>query len=344
MEKTFIVTGGAGFIGSNIIAALNDRGHEDILVVDRLDCDGKKNNLNSVKFHNYLDKDDFRRNFLEDKLEPFDGAPSFVPSSGTTAGRQDRPVDTVFHMGACTSTTETDEEYLTDNNFRYTRELCEWCLRHEIRFIYASSAATYGDGSLGYSDEDEITPKLNPLNLYGRSKHMFDIWALENNALQRIAGLKYFNVYGPHEDHKEDMRSVVNKAYEQILATGEVRLFKSYRPEYGDGEQERDFVYVKDAVKVTLFFHDHPEVSGLFNCGTGRPRTWIDLAKAVFAAMKKEPEVVFVDMPEELREGYQYHTQADVSKLRRAGYGNAFTPLEEGVRDYVRSYLTAQKC
>lgn len=319
MSTKFIVTGGAGFIGSNIVAELNKRGEKDVLIVDRLDSERKKRYLDNLEFSDYMDKDDFRKQFLKD-----------------------RPVNTVFHMGACTSTTETDEEYLIDNNFRYTRELCEWCLNREIRFIYASSAATYGNGSLGYSDEDEITPTLDPLNPYGESKQMFDVWALENKALENITGLKYFNVYGPHEDHKEEMRSVVNKAYEQVLETGGMRLFKSYKAEYEDGKQDRDFVYVKDAVKVTLFFHDHPEVSGLFNCGTAQARTWINLAEAVFAAMEKEPQIAFIDMPEVIRENYQYHTQADISKLRHAGYREPFTSLEDGVHDYVRNYLASR--
>ncbi len=318
MATEFIVTGGAGFIGSNLVATLNARGHEHILIVDRLDHDGKKKNLDGLKFHDCLDKDDFRKQFLGNNLQH---------------------VDTVFHMGACSSTTETDEEYLTDNNFRYTRELCAWCLDHDVRFIYASSAATYGNGSLGYSDEDKVTPSLRPLNLYGKSKQMFDLWALENKVLDRIAGLKYFNVYGPHEDHKGDMRSVVNKACQQILTTGATRLFRSCKPEYKDGEQDRDFVYVQDAVKITLFFHDHPEVSGLFNCGTGQARTWIDLIKAVFAAMERKPRITFIDMPAEIQANYQYHTQADISKLLRTGYAGQFTPLEAGIHDYVRGYL-----
>ncbi len=232
-----------------------------------------------------------------------------------------------------------NEAYINDNNYRYTRELCEWSLRSGSRFVYASSAATYGDGSLGYSDSDEATPTLKPLNPYGRSKQMFDAWALETGALRRIAGLKYFNVYGPWEDHKGDMRSVVHKAYGQVKREGRITLFKSYRPEYRDGEQERDFVHVSDAVAVTLYFFDHPEACGLFNCGTGRARTWIDLANAVFAAAGLPPRIEFIEMPETIRDKYQYHTCADLAKLRAAGYRAPFLSIEEGVRRYVGEYL-----
>ncbi|MFH0953268.1 MAG: ADP-glyceromanno-heptose 6-epimerase [Verrucomicrobiota bacterium] len=319
MSKRIIVTGGAGFIGSNIVAALNERGEENILVVDELGGDEKWKNLTGLRYEEYQEKDDFRAAMQYERV--------------TT------DVEAVFHMGACSSTTEKNASFLTDNNYRYTRELCDWCLQHDVRFIYASSGATYGDGSLGYSDSDEVTPTLRPLNMYGYSKQMFDLWALRHEALDRIAGLKYFNVYGPHEDHKGDMRSVIHKAYGQIVETGEVKLFRSYRPDYRDGEQMRDFIYVKDAVAVTLFFYDHPAVSGLFNCGTGKARTWNDLAKAVFGAMGKVAKVTYIDMPDYLREKYQYRTEADVTKLREAGYNKPFTSLEDGVRDYVASYL-----
>jgi len=321
MADSFIVTGGAGFIGTNIVAALNERGHEDILIVDRLDSEIKKHYLDKLAFKDFVDKDTFRADFLNNKVEK---------------------VTTVFHMGACSSTTETNEEFLKDNNTLYTQDLCEWCLHNHTRFIYASSAATYGDGSLGYSDANDVTPTLKPLNLYGESKQMFDVWALKNALFDSIVGLKYFNVYGPMEDHKDDMRSVINKAYKQILDSGELKLFKSHRPEYEDGKQERDFVYVRDAVAVTLFFHDHPEVSGLFNCGTGTARTWLDLAHAVFAAMDREPTISFVDMPESIREKYQYHTCAAPEKLHNAGYKAPFTTIEDGVNDYVKEYLSKQ--
>ncbi|MGI6087247.1 MAG: ADP-glyceromanno-heptose 6-epimerase [Kiritimatiellia bacterium] len=318
MSFKFIVTGGAGFIGSNLVAALNARGETDILVVDHLGQSEKWRNLSGLAFEDYMDKHEFRRLLREGKTF------------------WSRDIATVFHLGACSATTEKDADYLADNNYRYTRELCEWCLANGKRFVYASSAATYGDGALGYSDDDALTPRLRPLNMYGYSKHMFDLWVLRRRLYDQIVGLKYFNVYGPHEAHKGDMRSVVHKAFGQIQAEGIMRLFRSHKPEFRDGEQTRDFVYVRDAVAVTLFFHDHPKVGGLYNCGTGKARTWNDLARAVFAALGQPCRIEYIDMPEALRGKYQYHTQAEVSKLRSAGYKAAFTELEDGVGDYVR--------
>ncbi|NCC50192.1 MAG: ADP-glyceromanno-heptose 6-epimerase [Spartobacteria bacterium] len=321
MKDVIIVTGGAGFIGSNLVRALNERGEDNIIIVDHLGCGEKWRNLQGLRFENYIAKEEFRAALWDDR---------------------DWTVKTVFHLGACSATTELDADYLADNNYHYTRELCEWCLRHDTRFIYASSAATYGDGAKGYSDEDRVTPTLAPLNMYGYSKHMFDLWALRYHVLDHVAGIKYFNVYGPGEAHKEDMRSVVHKAYGQIRDTGQVRLFKSCKPEYGDGEQVRDFLYVKDAVDLTLFFHDHPEVSGLFNCGAGQARSWNDLVKAVFAAMEREPAIDYIDMPAHLRDKYQYFTQADMQKVHAAGYTQPFATLEDGIRDYVQNYLVPE--
>lgn len=251
------------------------------------------------------------------------------------SGRIPSPVSTLFHLGACSATDEQDADYLLDNNYRTTRELCEWSLGRKVRFIYASSAATYGDGGHGYSDSDENTPKLSPLNMYGYSKHLFDLWALRHRHMNAIAGIKYFNVFGPGEDHKGEMRSVVTKAIAQIAASGSVRLFRSHRPDYADGEQVRDFVYVRDAVEQTLFFHDNPGVCGLFNCGSGRASSWRKLALAVFAALGREPRLEFIDIPQSIREKYQYHTLADTRKIQSAGYTRPFLALEEAVMDYV---------
>jgi ADP-L-glycero-D-manno-heptose 6-epimerase len=315
-----IVTGGAGFIGSALIAALNKRGINDILVVDRLGSDQRWKNLVNLSFADYIDKEEFLEMVAEDVL-PFS-------------------VDAVFHLGACSSTTETDVSFLMDNNFEYTKQLAQWSADENIRLIYASSAATYGDGSQGFRDNEEKLEMLRPLNPYGYSKQLFDLWAKRNGLLTKIVGLKYFNVFGPNEYHKAEMRSFVLKAFEQINATGKVRLFKSHRPDYKDGEQKRDFLYIKDAVDMTLFFFDNPKTAGIYNLGAGVARSWNDLAKAVFAAMGKKPNIEYIDMPDSVRNQYQYFTEADITKLRSAGYKKQITPLEESVKDYVSYYLT----
>jgi len=316
-----IITGGAGFIGSNLIAELNARGEDDLLVVDELGRDEKWKNLNGLRFQDYWERDDFRFALRNDAL----GA-----------------VDVVYHLGACSATTEGNASFLADNNYRFTRELCEWCLQHDVRFVYASSAATYGDGARGYADDLDRLDELRPLNMYGYSKHLFDCWARRAGLFDRIAGLKYFNIYGPREDHKGDMRSVVHKAFHQLRETGEVTLFRSHRPDYKDGEQTRDFMYVRDAVAVTLFFGEPGAPSGLYNCGTGRSRAWNDLARALFAACGRPPNIRYVDMPPHLRAKYQYHTQAETDRLRAAGYTAPFTELEDGVREYVAGWLQPQ--
>lgn len=315
-----IVTGGAGFIGSNIIRALNDAGEDKILIVDRLGKADKWKNLRDLNFLDYEHKDDF--------LVKLDN------------GLFDHGVWAVLHLGACSSTTETDADYLMSNNFGFSRRLAHrMAARQGLRFIYASSAATYGDGSVGYSDEHVLTPSLRPLNMYGYSKQLFDVWALKTGFVKRAVGLKYFNVFGPNERHKGDMRSVAIRAYFQAKKTGTIKLFKSYRSEYKDGEQTRDFIYVKDAVKITLHFLDRPDVNGIFNAGTGNPRSFNDLASAVFSALGKAPRIEYIDMPPGLEKRYQYYTCADVGKLMGAGFQWAFTPLEEAVRDYVVNYL-----
>jgi len=320
MSRPIVVTGGAGFIGRNAIQSLNNRGYDDILLVDDLGTDDKWRNLRGLRFENILSPAHFL-SLIEDRSLP--------------------QVDAIIHLGACSATTERDADFLLRNNYHYTRKLCEWSLARGIRFIYASSAATYGDGAQGYSDSDAATPVLRPLNMYGYSKHMFDLWALKHKLFDRIVGLKYFNVFGPCEDHKGDMRSVVSKSYRQIQHDGNVKLFKSYRPDYADGEQKRDFIYVKDAVNVTLSFLDTRDLAGLFNCGTGIARTWKDLAAAVFSAMNLPPQIKFIEMPETLRGRYQYFTQADMSKLRAAGYTQPFTSLEDAVADYIHTYYEA---
>ncbi len=314
-----IVTGGAGFIGSALIAALNKRGIDDILVVDRLGSDQRWKNLVNLRFADYLDKEEFLEMVAED-----------VVNFST---------DAVFHLGACSSTTETDATFLMDNNFEYTKQLAQWTAEEGIRFIYASSAATYGDGANGFADDESKLETLKPLNPYGYSKQLFDLWAKGNGLLGKIVGLKYFNVFGPNEYHKADMRSFVLKAFEQINSTGKVRLFKSHKPDYKDGEQKRDFLYVKDAVNMTLFFFDNPDTFGIYNLGAGVARSWNDLAKAVFAAMGKSPNIEYIDMPGSIRNQYQYFAEADITKLRDIGCDMQITSLEDVVRDYVTQYL-----
>jgi len=321
MSAQIVVTGAAGFIGRNVVAELNRRGHEDLILVDQLGNDEKWRNLVGLHYEDIISPDAFLT----------------LVKSGTL-GR----LDAIIHLGACSATTEHDADYLLRNNYRYTRTLCEWSLEHDTRFVYASSAATYGDGTQGYSDSDEATLALQPLNMYGYSKHIFDLWALKHKLFERIVGLKYFNVYGPYEDHKGDMRSVVSKSYEQIKSTGKVQLFKSYRPEYEDGEQVRDFIYVKDAIAVTLHFALTRQSSGLFNCGTGNARTWKDLVRAVYAAMNLPPQIEFIPMPEQLRGKYQYFTEAKMDKLRSAGYAAEFRSLEDAVANYITTYYEKQ--
>jgi ADP-L-glycero-D-manno-heptose 6-epimerase len=246
-------------------------------------------------------------------------------------------------MGANSSTTERDADLLFRNNYEYTKTLAEYSLQNKIRFIYASSGATYGDGSLGFEDDETKAHLLRPLNMYGYSKALFDLWAVKNGAINKIAGLKYFNVYGPNEYHKADMRSVVHKAFEQIITTGKVKLFKSENPGYKDGEQMRDFVYVKDAVDMTLFFLNNPDRNGLFNLGSGKARTWNDLVNALFKAMDRPVNIEYIEMPPNLLEKYQYFTEAKISKIKKAGYSASIAALEEGVSDYVKNYLLKDK-
>jgi len=314
-----VVTGGAGFIGSAFVWRLNLEGIDNIVIVDRLGTEEKWKNLVNRRFADFLHKDEFLRLLIKDDL-PF------------------RP-RAIVHMGACSSTTERDADYLLENNFHYSCRLAEWALRKRCRFVYASSAATYGDGRLGFDDGDDVTPTLRPINMYGYSKQLFDLWVLRRKAEERIAGIKFFNVFGPNEHHKGDMASVVFKAFHQIRREGRVRLFKSYRAEYPDGGQKRDFVYVKDAVEVMRWLLDHPDINGLFNLGTGQARTWNDLIGAVFAALGREPAIDYIDMPPGLDAQYQYFTEAKMDKIRAMGCPATFRPLEEAVQDYVTGHL-----
>ncbi|MDA8125003.1 MAG: ADP-glyceromanno-heptose 6-epimerase [Deltaproteobacteria bacterium] len=314
-----VVTGGAGFIGSAFAAKLNDEGIEDVVIVDELGTTDKWKNLVKRRYADYLDKAAFLA-LIESGRIPF-------------------RIDAIVHMGACSSTTERDAGYLMENNFHYTCRLADWALEKGVRFLYASSAATYGDGVQGFSDADTALRSLKPINMYGYSKHLFDLWLLRNRKQDRVAGLKFFNVFGPNEYHKGDMTSVIFKAFHQIRETGKVRLFKSYRPEYGDGGQMRDFVYVKDCVEVLWWLLQHPEANGIFNLGTGRARTWNDLIGAVFAALDLPPKIEYIEMPEAIRGQYQYFTEAQMDKLAAAGCPLAFGALETSVGDYVKSHL-----
>ncbi len=318
-----VVTGGAGFIGSAIIWQLNQRGEEKIIIIDELGNDDKWKNLVGLKFADFMNKDEFIKRVVEENV-PFD-------------------ITTVIHMGACSSTTEKDADYLMRNNFQYSLELCRYCLPRRARFIYASSAATYGDGSIGYLDDENSLDKLKPLNMYGFSKHLFDLWLKKNKISDKVAGLKFFNVYGPNEYHKEEMRSVVHKAYEQIRDTGKVKLFKSNNPDYKHGEQMRDFIYIKDALDMTFFFLDNPDKNGIYNVGTGNSRTWNDLVTAIFKAMGKPVNIEYIDMPEGIKNKYQYFTKADLKKLTSAGYDKPITCIEDGIDDYVKNYLMADR-
>ncbi len=317
-----ILTGGAGFIGSCVLGRLNQKGISDILLVDCLDDslsadkqDLKFRNLTAKKFSDFIDKDDFLKSVVNKKA--------------------DKNVDMVIHFGACTSTILDDEQYLLKNNYQYSKELAGWALEHGIPFLYASSAATYGNGEMGFSDEDELTLKFKPLNLYARSKHLFDLWVIENKLLDKVTGFKFFNVYGPNEYHKGEMRSVIAKSYEKIKKEGRIKLFKSYKKEYKDGEQDRDFIYVKDAVEIVDYFINNPQKHGIFNVGTGQARTWNELASALFSALGMERKIEYIEMPRELRDRYQYHTQADLNKLRKTGCDYQYSDFNAAVKDYA---------
>jgi ADP-L-glycero-D-manno-heptose 6-epimerase len=319
-----IVTGGAGFIGSAIAWRLNELGEENILIVDELGSDEKWKNLVGLNFKDFINKYDFLDNVIDDGLADYDAK-------------------AIIHMGANSSTTEKDADLLLANNYEYTKALAESSLENNVRFIYASSAATYGDGSLGFDDDLAKCAQLRPLNMYGYSKQLFDLWAMKHGAFENIVGLKYFNVYGPNEYHKGEMRSVVHKAFEQVRDTGKVKLFKSLNKDYKDGEQKRDFIYVEDAVNMTLHFLEHPDKNGLFNVGSGKARTWNDLVTALFNALNKSVNIEYIDLPDHLADKYQYFTEANTGKLKSADYNSSVSSLEDGVNDYVKNYLLGKQ-
>ncbi|MDD5680610.1 MAG: ADP-glyceromanno-heptose 6-epimerase [Candidatus Omnitrophica bacterium] len=310
-----IVTGAAGFIGSCLLWKLNEEGISDLILVDEKLTPEKRLNIEKKKYKDFIEKEKF--------LDLI------------SSGKIGKKVDAIFHLGACSSTTVTDEAYLKKNNVEYSEKLAEYAVKNNVRFIYASSAATYGNGENGYSDENENTYKLKPLNAYGRSKQQFDLWVLNEGLGDKVVGLKYFNVFGPNEYHKGEMRSLIAKSFDEVVKTKKMRLFKSYKKEYKDGEQKRDFVYIKDAVLATYYFLEKRDKNGIYNIGTGRARSWNDLAKALFGALNLPPVIEYFDMPENLRDKYQYFTQADTAKLKQAGYKKDFTNLEDAVREYA---------
>jgi ADP-L-glycero-D-manno-heptose 6-epimerase len=312
-----LVTGGAGFIGSALVWGLNQRGTARVVIADRLGTGSKWRNLRALRFEDYVEADVLRERLEAGRLGDF---------------------DLVLHMGACSATTEQDASYLARNNYEFSKDLCHWALSRAAGFVYASSAATYGDGSAGMDDDAGSIERLRPLNMYGYSKLLFDRWARDRSLLAQSAGLRFFNVFGPNEDHKGDMRSVVHKACTQIRAEGRVQLFRSHHPDYRDGEQRRDFVYVKDVVDMTLHVAERG-ATGLFNMGSGEAQTWLDLVRPIFPALQVPEQIDFVDMPAALRGTYQYHTQADVSRLRATGYSAPATPLAAAVTEYVAEYL-----
>lgn len=308
-----VLTGGAGFIGSCFLWKLNQEGIADIIVSDNLDSALKEKNLSGKKYSDYIKKEDLLK-----ALE-----------TGKIPG-----VKKIIHMGACSSTILTDADYYRENNYEYSKRLGKWSVNNKVHFIYASSAATYGDGALGYDDSESLIPSLRPLNLYGDSKQLFDLWVLENKLFKEFVGLKFFNVFGPNEYHKEEMMSIICKRFDDLRKGSPMRLFKSYRSEYKDGEQKRDFIYVKDAIEVMYYFYQNREKTGIYNLGTGKARSWNDVAKSMFSALRKKPVIEYIEMPESIRNQYQYFTQAKMDKLRDAGCNHEFMSLEDAVKDY----------
>ena len=317
-----VVTGAAGFIASCLVTRLNEANFNDIVVVDNFSIAKKENNLKGKKIREYVDRMEFF-GWLEKNYEE---------------------VEFIFHLGARTDTTEFNKDIFDLLNLNYSKQMWNACCEYQIPLVYASSAATYGSGKLGYDDDESIIPLLHPLNPYGDSKNDFDKWVLEQTAKPFFwAGLKFFNVYGPNEYHKGRMASVVLHAFNQIKETGKLKLFRSHNPDFKDGEQMRDFIYVKDVVEVCFFLMQNRKNSGIYNLGSGKARTFLDLAFKTFEAMGREAEIDFVDTPSDIRDTYQYFTEANMQKLRDAGYDKPFHTLEEGVQDYVKNYLLEGK-
>ncbi|MFH0855824.1 MAG: ADP-glyceromanno-heptose 6-epimerase [Candidatus Omnitrophota bacterium] len=308
-----ILTGGAGFIGSCFLWRLNQEGIDDVIVVDNLTDSCKWRNLVGKKFRDYIQKDDFL-----DILE---------------SGKFPR-IKAIVHLGACSSTLLNDAAYLLKNNYEYSKRLAQWANAHSVRFIYASSAATYGDGSNGYDDAESKLNSLKPLNIYGYTKHLFDLWMLKSGLLKKSVGFKFFNVFGPNEYHKAEMMSVICKRFDEVRSGKPMRLFKSGHPGYKDGAQKRDFIYVKDAVEIMYFFFTKPDKRGIFNLGAGKPQTWNELAQACFSALGREPKIEYIEMPQEIKPKYQYFTQAKMEKVRAAGCRHEFMPLREAIKEY----------
>ena len=312
-----VVTGGAGFIGSAVVRALNDRGEDDLLIVDNLGIEGKFKNLRKKTFRGILRPADFMTALESGTLKP----------------------DAIIHMGARTDTAEPDADFMVDNNTVFTRRLGHIAQDRDIRFIFASSGSVYGDGTLGFGDSDELTPKLEPLNAYAFSKWLSDVYALRDGWSSNSVGLRFFNVFGPNEYHKGRMASVIFHAYRQLHDSHKIQLFQSHKKGVADGEQVRDFVYVKDVVNVILWFLDNTVANGIYNLGTGKARTYNDLAKSIFSAAGAEPRIEYIPTPEVFRKGYQYFTEANLARLRAIGCDIAFRSLEDSVKDYVQNYL-----
>lgn len=319
-----LITGAAGFIGSAVAAALNRQGRNDLILCDRFGTSEKWKNLLGLHYRQMVHRDALFDFLVEDPL-----------AADITA---------VIHLGACSDTTETDMDYLLENNVNFSIGLCQWSVAQNARFVYASSAAVYGDGCLGFSDADDLTPKLRPLNKYGFSKWMFDMWVLENGLIDKVAGIRYFNVFGPNEYHKGKMASVVFHTCPQAAAGGMIRLFESHRKDVKHGEQSRDFIYVDEAVDMTLFLLENEKACGIFNAGTGRAHTFNALAEGVFDGLGREPVIRYFPMPEELRDRYQYFTQADMARIRKAGYPEQPDRFKEHVANYVKKYLLPGNC